>query len=208
MDFSKQSDAAIWKLISRGNNSAFVYVYETYSDVLFRYGLRITSDKTLIEDSIHDIFLRIWTRRSLLTITHSIKFYLIRAFRRDLIKKVKEIRKKRFAELSEVDRHWEVSFQELLLENQIILESNENVKAAINHLSDRQREAVFLRYIEGLEYEQIAELMQMKVISLYNLLQKALKNLSQFLIDKQTYIKCSFYFCVFNNIIPLYLPFS
>lgn len=197
MDFSKQSDAAIWNLISRGNNSAFVYVYETYSDVLFRYGLRITSDKTLIEDSIHDIFLRIWTRRSLLTITHSIKFYLIRAFRRDLIKKVNEIRKKRFADLSEVDRHWEVSFQELLLENQIILESNENVKAAINNLSDRQREAVFLRYIEGLEYQQIAELMQMKVISLYNLLQKALKNLSQFLIDKQTYIKMLLvFFCL------------
>lgn len=197
MDFSKQSDADIWKLISRGNNSAFVYVYETYSDVLFRYGLRITSDKTLIEDSIHDIFLRIWTRRSLLTITHSIKFYLIRAFRRDLIKKVNEIRKKRFTELSEVDRHWEVSFQELLLENQIILESNENVKAAINNLSDRQREAVFLRYIEGLEYQQIAELMQMKVISLYNLLQKALKNLSQFLIDKQTYIKMLLvFFCL------------
>lgn len=197
MDFSKQSDADIWKLISRGNNSAFVYVYETYSDVLFRYGLRITLDKTLIEDSIHDIFLRIWTRRSLLTITHSIKFYLIRAFRRDLIKKVNEIRKKRFTELSEVDRHWEVSFQELLLENQIILESNENVKAAINNLSDRQREAVFLRYIEGLEYQQIAELMQMKVISLYNLLQKALKNLSQFLIDKQTYIKMLLvFFCL------------
>ena len=197
MDFSKQTDAAIWKLISRGNNSAFVYVYETYSDVLFRYGLRIASDKTLIEDSIHDIFLRIWTRRSLLKITHSIKLYLIRAFRRDLIKKVKEIRKKRFAKLSEVDRHWEVSFQELLLENQIILESNENVKAAINNLSDRQREAVFLRYIEGLEYQQIAELMQMKVISLYNLLQKALKNLSQFLIDKQTYIKMLLIFLCF-----------
>lgn len=197
MDFSKQTDAAIWKSISRGNNAAFVYVYETYSDVLFRYGLRITPDKTLIEDSIHDVFLRIWTRRSLLSITHSMKFYLIRAFRRDLIKKVKEIRKKRFAELSDVDRHWEESFQELLLENQIILESNENVKAAINHLSDRQREAVFLRYIEGLEYQQIAELMQMKVLSLYNLLQKALKNLSQFLIDKQTYIKSLLlFFCL------------
>jgi RNA polymerase sigma factor (sigma-70 family) len=192
MDFSKQTDAAIWKLISRGSDSAFVYIYETYSDLLFRYGLRITSDKTLIEDSIHDVFLRIWTRRSLLTITHSLKFYLIRAFRRDLIQKVKEIRKKRFAELPDIERHWEVSFQELLLENQIILESNENVRAAINNLSDRQREAVFLRYIEGLEYQQIAELMQMQVLSLYNLLQKALKNLSQFLINKQTYIKMLF----------------
>lgn len=197
MDFSKQTDAAIWKLISGGSDPAFVYVYETYSEVLFRYGLRITTDKTLIEDSVHDVFLRIWTKRSLLTISCSLKFYLIRAFRRDLIKKVQEIRKKRFAELSEVDRHWEVSFQELLLENQIILESNENVKAAINHLSDRQREAVFLRYIEGLEYQQIAELMQVKVISLYNLIQKALKNLSQLLINKQTYIKTFLlFFCV------------
>jgi RNA polymerase sigma factor (sigma-70 family) len=189
MDFTKQTDAAIWKLISRGSNAAFVYVYETYSEVLFRYGMRITSDKNLIEDSIHDVFLRIWARRSFITVSCSLKFYLIRAFRRDLIKKLQEIRKKKLTELSEMDRHWEESFQELLLENQIILESNENVKAAINNLSDRQREAVFLRYIEGLEYQQIAELMQVKVISLYNLIQKALKNLSQFLINKQTYIK-------------------
>ncbi|HSI76470.1 MAG TPA: sigma-70 family RNA polymerase sigma factor [Lunatimonas sp.] len=192
MDFTKQTDADIWKLISKGNNPAFVYVYETYSDVLFRYGLRITTDRSLIEDSIHDVFLRIWTKRSLITISCSLKFYLIRAFRRDLIKKVQEIRKKKFTEISEMDRHWEVSFQELILENQIILESNENVKAAINNLSDRQREAVFLRYIEGMEYQQIAELMQIKVISLYNLIQKALKNLSQFLINKQTYIKSLF----------------
>jgi RNA polymerase sigma factor (sigma-70 family) len=196
MDFTKQTDAVIWKLISRGDDPAFVYVYETYSEVLFRYGLRITADKTLIEDSIHDVFLRIWTKRSLLTISCSLKFYLIRAFRRDLIKKVQEIRKKKFSTLSEMDRNWEDSFQELLLENQIILESNENVKAAINHLS----EAVFLRYIEGLEYQQIAELMQVKVISLYNLIQKALKNLSQFLINKQTYIKFFFYCFVFTNI--------
>ncbi|WP_158860937.1 RNA polymerase sigma factor [Lunatibacter salilacus] len=197
MDFTKQTDADIWKLISKGNNPAFVYVYETYSDVLFRYGSRITTDKSLIEDSIHDVFLRIWTKRSFLTISCSLKFYLIRAFRRDLIKKVQEIRKKKYTEISEMDRHWEVSFQELILENQIILESNENVKAAINHLSDRQREAVFLRYIEGMEYQQIAELMQIKVISLYNLIQKALKNLSQSLINKQTYIKSLVvFFCI------------
>lgn len=189
MDFTKQSDAAIWKMVSGGNNAAFVYVYEKYSDTLFRYGSRITSDKSLIEDSIHDVFLRIWARKSFLSVTCSLKFYLIRAFRRDLIKKVQEIRKKKLSSLSEVDRHWEESFQELLLENQIILESNQNVKTAINHLSDRQREAIFLRYIEGMEYQQIAELMQVKVISLYNLLQKALKNLSQLLSNKQTYIK-------------------
>lgn len=196
MDFTIQTDAAIWKSISRGNNAAFVNVYETYSEVLFRYGIRITSDKSLIEDSIHDVFLRLWARRSFITISCSLKFYLVRAFRRDLIKKVQEIKKKKFATLSEMDRCWEASFQELLLENQVILESNENVKAAINHLSDRQREAVFLRYIEGLEYQQIAELMQIKVISLYNLIQKALKNLSQFLINKQTYIKCFFHFVI------------
>jgi RNA polymerase sigma factor (sigma-70 family) len=194
MDFKQQTDAAIWKSISSGNNAAFVHVYEMNSDVLFRYGLRITSDKTLIEDSIHDVFLRIWTRRSFITVSCSLKYYLISAFRRDLIHKVKAIRRQKRTDFVEVDAYWEDSFQEMLLENQIILESNENVRAAINHLSDRQREAIFLRYIEGLDFPQIADLMQVKVFSLYNLVQKALKNLSQLLIDKQTYIKSLLFF--------------
>ncbi|MBI1301529.1 MAG: sigma-70 family RNA polymerase sigma factor [Alphaproteobacteria bacterium] len=194
MDFKQQTDAAIWKSISSGNNAAFVHVYEMYSDVLFRYGLRITSDKTLIEDSIHDVFLKIWTRRSFITVSCSLKYYLISSFRRDLIHKVKAIRRQKRTDFVEVDAYWEDSFQEMLLENQIILESNKNVRAAINHLSDRQREAIFLRYIEGLDFPQIADLMQVKVFSLYNLVQKALKNLSQLLIDKQTYIKSLLFF--------------
>ncbi|MFC4873174.1 RNA polymerase sigma factor [Negadavirga shengliensis] len=189
MDFSKLSEAQLWKKIAQGDDAAFEFAYEKFSDGLFRYGQKITKDRELIEDTIHDVFLLLWENRKTVTIFNSLKFYLLKSFKRALIRKINETRETRPSTSQEPDRIWESSIQELLLENQIILESNENVKNAINNLSARQREAVFLRYMEGLPYEEVARLMDMQVSSLYNLVQKALKNLGEFLVNKQTYIK-------------------
>jgi len=117
--------------------------------------------------------------------------------RRDVIKKINKDRKKNDMNQVDPDFLMDSSVQELLLENQIILESDQNVRKAINKLSDRQREAVFLKYMEGMSYEEVSGLMDMKVSSLYNLIMKALKNLSDFLANKQTYIKSLFYLLLF-----------
>jgi RNA polymerase sigma factor (sigma-70 family) len=187
MDPSQKNDTQIWKRISKGDIKSFEFIYETYSEDLFRYGQKLTLNREFIEDSIHDTFLYVWENKEILEIRSSLKFYFIKIFKRKLFKKLKELKCSSSFEVN--GEPWEDSIQELLLEKQIILESNKNVRSAINNLSDRQREAIFLRYIEGLSYEQVANLMDMKVESLYNLISKSLKNLGEMLSDKQTYIK-------------------
>src|SRR5690606_13971134 len=50
------------------------------------------------------------------------------------------------------------------------------VRKMISQLSERQREIVYLKYIEGMDYEEIAQIMDISYQSSRNLLSKALKN--------------------------------
>ncbi|MEX2566912.1 MAG: hypothetical protein WD431_13285 [Cyclobacteriaceae bacterium] len=76
MDFHTCSDSVLWKMISRGNQGAFVYVYGKTATEIYQYGLKFTADAELIEDVIQDTFLHIWEIKNRINIKKSIQFYL------------------------------------------------------------------------------------------------------------------------------------
>ena len=51
----------IWEKFKYGDQKAFEIIYNEYVDVLFAYGSKITCDKSLVEDSIQDLFIDIYT---------------------------------------------------------------------------------------------------------------------------------------------------
>lgn len=171
----------LWGLISEGDQDAFAFIYNTYAPEMFKYGHRFTLDTDLIEDVIQDLYVHIWESRKNLAIHKSIKFYLFSAFRRDLVKRIRDSQKNQSLEGYSVDASWEESFQEILVENQIVLESSKKITLALDNLSSRQKEAIFLRYIQELSYEEISELMGIQVPSLYNLIFKGIKTMKDFL---------------------------
>src|SRR5690606_12086596 len=103
------------------------------------------------------------------------------AFRSELFKRIKQFRKNQSLEDYPADVSWQESFQEILIENQISLESSQKITSALDNLSIRQKEAIFLRYIQELSYDEISELMHIQVPSLYNLIFKGLKAMKDFL---------------------------
>ena len=127
------------------------------------------------------MYVHVWEARKHLIIQKSIKFYLLSAFRRELLKRVKQSRKNQSLEDYPTDVSWQESFQEILIENQISLESSQKITSALDNLSMRQKEAIFLRYIQELSYDEISELMRIQVPSLYNLIFKGLKAMKDFL---------------------------
>ena len=56
-------------------------------------------------------------------------------------------------------------------------EQRQQLKAGLSEVSDRQREVLFLRYYEGLTYEEISEVMDLQYQSIRNLVSRALKKL-------------------------------
>jgi RNA polymerase sigma factor (sigma-70 family) len=177
MNFRYLGEVELWNLVVGGNEEAFAHIYSSYSWELYKYGHKFTQDADLIEDVIQDVFVTIWELRKGILIQRSIKYYLFSSFRREMIKRVNISYKSETLEEYHSKIAWEASFQEILEENQITVESRNRGAQALEHLPARQKEAIYLRYIQELSYEEISDMMGVQITSLYNLIFKGIKAL-------------------------------
>lgn len=177
MDYRALSDAQVWKLISSGDKTAFGFVFKSLAKDLFKYGSKFTLDKSLIEDVIQDCFIELWNKRQKTKIEKSIKFYLVTAFRRELIRRISAERK--FDSLEDCSDNYLVQLSqiEVNLQNQEILQMDNELHQAVGQLTSKQKEAIYLKYFVELSYEEIATTLGMQVPSLYNLIMKAMRSL-------------------------------
>ena len=81
-------------------------------------------------------------------------------------------------------------------------ELRKQVIALVNTLPARQQEIIFLRFYEGMSYEEIAVIMDINMSSTYKLLYKALDNLQK-VSDKRflTILFCLFLLMKKNNLV-------
>ncbi|MFC4873834.1 RNA polymerase sigma factor [Negadavirga shengliensis] len=177
MTYARLDDLKLWDLIVAGDKNAFGFIFKAYSNDLFKYGQKFTRDKACVEDVIQEVYLDLWQRRKSTAIRSSIKFYLLKSFRREIVRRIRQEHKS----VGEVDSDFlrEPSHLEHLFTQQVDDENRNRILAAIELLSDRQREAVYLKYYMGLGNDEIAHLMNMTVPSAYNLVFRALKCLKQ-----------------------------
>lgn len=182
-DYLFLPDPSLWKMVQEGDKDVFTYIYRKYATELYRYGIKIGNDPVLVEDVLQEVFCRIWDLKKDISINQSIKFYLFSTFRRELVKQLSKQSNTESLNNQNATPQLEFSLQELLIENQITLESHQKMVKAMDALSKRQKEAIYLKYIEGLSYEEISKLMNIQVPSLYNLIFKALKFLKNHLLQ-------------------------
>ena len=93
-----KSDKEIWNDFRKGKNYALSHIYHQHVQSLFRYGKKFSSDDELIKDTIQDLFFDLIRTRENLGKTDNICFYLMRAFRRKLVKNLKNKFPQNFSE--------------------------------------------------------------------------------------------------------------
>ena len=77
-----ERDLILWYKIKRGEIAALGELYDVYIDTLFPYGVSMSSDKVLVMDSIHDLFLDLYKYREKLADCPQVKFYLLKSLKR------------------------------------------------------------------------------------------------------------------------------
>lgn len=178
------NDLILWQTFKKGDKKAFASIYQLYAKPLLNYGitLRISSDLSVVEDCIQDIFLELWQSRENLSDTDSIKFYLFRSLKNKLIRTVKYDFSKNTDELEpNLESLFEASFEGIIIEEENQKEQLERLEKAFEQLSQRQREVINLKYFHQFSNAQIAEIMEINYSSVGNLIQKALTSLRQFI---------------------------
>ncbi len=179
MDSKQEQHILLWNSFKKGDWEAYTNLYHAYYRLLNNYGHKFTKDVNLIEDAVHDLFVTLWTTRSNLGNPSSVKNYLYKSIRNILFRKIKSA--SRFFNLQEDDESipFVASYDHQLISNEDEKKLQQTVCEALNKLPARQQEIVFLRFYEGLSYEEIADIMGIQLSSTYKLLYKSLENLQQ-----------------------------
>ena len=89
----KLSDIELILLLKKSNKKAFAELYLRYYYQLVDYGVRLSNDRFIAEESISELFLYIYEARDRLGIIKIVKSYLYSSYRRLLIRKIIASRK-------------------------------------------------------------------------------------------------------------------
>ena len=171
-------DIDIWDSFKKGDEWALSYIYRRNCGILYNYGLKFTSDYALIEDTIQELFSGMIRNRQNLGNTDNILFYLLKSFKRNLLRRLQA--KKRFEPSDSIEGNsfdviWSVE-QDIILE-EFSQEKTRILVLALQELSPREKEAVYLRFYMEQDYNVIADIMEISVESCRNLICKAIKSL-------------------------------
>jgi len=180
MESLRECESKLWQLFKQGDDGAFSAIYNHYSTRLYYYGLKFTRNRTLIEDTLHDLFYELIRNRKSIGHTDSIFPYLLTSFRRKLFRKLKsESRYNLQGEQEEYE--FDVMYS---IEHEIILEEHslrrkDLFARALQQLSPRQKEAIYLRFTSELEYGEISSIMEMSLEACRNLICRAIRALKE-----------------------------
>lgn len=164
-----------WKDIIAGDRDAYSEAYLSLYERFYNYGSKFTPDTGLVEDAIQEVLISLWIDRQKLSAVTNPDAYSFVSFRRALFKKIKDLANKVPVE----DVQWEPEFSRhaILINQEIGAELQEKLQRALDTLTSRQREAIFLRFYEALSYEEVAEALGITVKATYKIVARGLLQL-------------------------------
>lgn len=164
----------LWESFIGGNEKAFETLFNLFSDPLYRYGMKFIPNDDLVKDCIQDIFVKIYKNRTRLSTTDNPQLYLFRALKNKLID---EIRSDKFLTyVSPEDLHFSVEYYyDPEDDNEPDSEVKDKFEKVMSLLTERQKEALYLRYQMEMSYQDISQLLNINYQSVRNLVHRAVE---------------------------------
>ena len=177
MEQTNNSTETLLASFQAGNMAAFSQLYDLHVRILFNYGLKLTLDKELLKDCIHDIFVKLYVKKDELGTIDNLKSYLFISLKNKLCDELRRRMYMSDTAVEEVNAISSMDVEEDYVEEEQQKNDFSLVKHLLGQLPPRQREALTLYYIEERKYEDICEIMDMNYQSVRNLMHRGLTKL-------------------------------
>lgn len=171
------SDEMLWEEIRQGegDRGAYQKLYSRYLNALYNYGYKIFPNKAVVSDHIQDLFIDLWKYKDNLSDIQNIKHYLFASLRNRIIK---EINLNRYV-VHDVESQYSnalvvLPFESKIIESQTQVDNEKKLQKAFLALSKRQKEVINLLFYEKFSYEEVADIMNINLRSVYTLAWKSL----------------------------------
>jgi RNA polymerase sigma factor (sigma-70 family) len=177
--FAEHTDSDLWLLLKQGEIKALEVLHARHYKVLFRFGLKLCSNKEITADCLQDLFFQLWKNRNTLKDVKSVRFYLIKWLKRDIVRAISgKNSSSNFVELGlETEKVFEVSVDDVYEKIEADNTKREVLEKAMEMLSPREREVIYLRFFMEMSYDDICNALQLSYQVVMNYIHRALKAL-------------------------------
>ncbi len=160
----------------RGDQKAQMQVYQRYAKAMYQVAVRITGNTDDAEDVIQEAFIKAFDKLETFKAAATFGAWLKRIVINEALSYLRKQRK-----------FEEIENQNLAIEPEPVIELNDkNIKIdalmeAINRLKDNYRVAINLYFIEGYNYEEMTQILNLSYANVRTLVSRAKHKLKQIL---------------------------
>lgn len=155
-----KKDSELFAALRKGDKAALSFLFSRHYDHLLHYGLKMARNDIIVEECIQELFLYLFEAKDRLGNVINVKAYLFSSLRRRILEKRKQEQQRSAAKLN-LPGTPDIQFspEDILINQEGEQIAHQRLYQALNELPERQREAIYLRYFNGLSTKEIAEVM-------------------------------------------------
>ncbi len=181
--------------MSEGDEKAFSRLFHTYRDKLYSFIFILSASSQLAEDTVQEIFLKIWQKRGDAKGIREFDSYIFRMAHNHAVTTLKRKAKETFI-LQEMDQLATDSIElATAIENK---EAHSAVRRAIDNLPDKQKQVFLLSRDYGLKQAEISRILNITVPTVKSHITQAMHS-----IKKQ----CKDLYPVFKIVLVLFFSY-
>ena len=171
-------DHKLWNKLKAGDEKSFSLLFEKYYGDLISYGNSFSPFAEKVQDCVQDVFADVWLYRESLEEPNVVKAYLLSSVRKRIARLYERDHIfKKITTTDSIEFLFDFSVEHELINDEATAERVLYLNKLLNDLPGRQKEALFLRYNQGLTVEEIAEMLDVNYQSASNLLHRGLLTL-------------------------------
>ncbi|QEC43125.1 RNA polymerase sigma-70 factor [Pseudobacter ginsenosidimutans] len=168
--------------LSEGDKQAFTTLFDIYWDNIYSVALVLTKSPQLAEDTVQEIFLKVWNKREELASVDRFDNYLFIMARNHIFSEFRRL-KIRQEHIALLQAHFDSALQ--TPEDQMLYkESTELIEKAVARLAPQQQQVYRLSREQGLTHEAIAATLGISVHTVRNHMVRAIKGIRDYLMNQ------------------------
>lgn len=170
------------KPLSAGSAQEFERLFKEHFKSLYAYAFTILKNEAVAEETVQNVFYKIWEKKVPDTIQTSLKAYLYKAVYHESLNYLKHQKIKAQYQLH-VMHQSKNEIDQAASRKMMVKELEERLRVALNALPQQCRTIFQMSRFDGLKYQEIADQLGISVKTVENQMGKALKQLRIKLID-------------------------
>lgn len=168
----------LFQRIKEGSLEAFSEFYDQYSLKLLNFSMMYLNSRAEAEETVQDVFVKIWENREGLNLELSVEGYIFRIAKNELLNKIK----KKVLKTETISQSTESLVFNNATEDDVLLnEMKEVLSEAMSGLPEKRQEIFRLSREKGYSNKEIAEELNISINTVESQIKKSIKYLRSYI---------------------------